>query len=118
MKCVGLCCHVDRELAKKYLMMYFLFISESSCEEVWIAATQIIFDLLLKYGFEHFDISQDSDENTTLHNGSKRSKSVRLYSHNDDDTNVNDKQINSEIGNNVIKALLALLDNQVIIFFF
>lgn len=94
-------------------MMYFLYISESPCEEVWIAATEVIFDLLLKYGFEHFDISQDDDNNSTVHNGSKRSKSVRLYSHNDDDTHVNDKQMNSDLGNNVIKALLALLDNQV-----
>lgn len=94
--------------------MYFLYISESSSEEVWIAATEVVFDLLLKYGFEHFDIPQDGDENTTMHNGSKRSKSVRLYSHTDDDTHVNDKQINStDMGNNVIKALLALLDNSV-----
>lgn len=94
--------------------MYFLYISESGNEEVWIAASKVIFDLLLKYGLEHFDITQD-DSNPQ--NGSKRSRSVRLYSHNDEDINVNDKQIScTDSSNNVIKALMALLDNQVCYF--
>ena len=108
-KCLGLCCHVDQDLAKKYIMMYFLYISESANENVWIAATEVIFDLLLKYGFEHFNITQDDNPQS-----GKRSRSVRLYSHNDEDINVNDKQINcTDSSNNVIKALMALLDNQV-----
>lgn len=89
--------------------MYLFYISESTNEEIWIASTEIIFDLLLKYGFEHFDITQDDD----MHNGSKRSRSIRLYSHNDDDTNVNDKISPVDSSNDVIKVLMALLDSQV-----
>lgn len=93
-------------------MMYCLYIFESTSDDVWIAATEVIFDLLLKFGFEHFDITQEDDNNPQ--NASKRSRSVRLYSHNDEDINVNDKQIgNMDGGNNILKALMALLDNQV-----
>ncbi|XP_023247525.1 condensin complex subunit 3-like [Copidosoma floridanum] len=111
LECVGLCCHVDKDLAKKYLMMYFLYITESADENVWIAATEVIFDLLLKYGFEHFEITQEGTNN--IQDTSKKSKSVRLYSHNDEDTNVNDKNMHADGSHNVIKALIALLDNQV-----
>ncbi|OXU30311.1 hypothetical protein TSAR_015427 [Trichomalopsis sarcophagae] len=112
LKCVGLCCHSDKDLAKKYFMMYCLYISESTSDDVWIAATEVIFDLLLKFGFEHFDITPDEENNPQ--NGNKRNRSVRLYSHNDEDINVNDKQIRTVDGsNNVIKVLMALLDNQV-----
>ena len=110
-KCTGLCCHVDKDLAKKYLFVFFLYISEFANEEVWVSAAEVIFDLLLKYGFDHFDIAQ---EDNAEENASKRHKSVRLYSHNDEDTNVTDEQINrTDSSNKVITALMALLDSQV-----
>lgn len=111
LKCVGLCCHIDKDLAKKYLMIYFIYITESDDEEVWIAVTEIIFDLLLKYGIEHFEITQDDGNNHQ--DGNKRNKSVRLYSHTDEDIHVNDRQVNADTGNDVIKALISLLDSQV-----
>ncbi|KAJ8674292.1 hypothetical protein QAD02_005554 [Eretmocerus hayati] len=111
LRCIGLCCHVDAELAKKYLMLCFLYISESPYEDVWIAAAQVIFDMLLKYGFEHFNINKDDDPNNQQ-NG-KRNKSIRLFSQTDEDVLVNDKQINpAESSDSVLKALTALIDNQ------
>ncbi|KAL7297267.1 hypothetical protein TKK_0009667 [Trichogramma kaykai] len=111
LKCVGLCSLIDKELAKKYFMLYFVYISESNSEEVWVAAAEVIFDLLLKYGFEHFNIAAQEEEDSTT---SKKGKAVRLFSEQEEDINVNDKEISCDNGNvnNVLKALMALLDSQ------
>ena len=90
LKCVGLCCLVDKELAKKQFLPFFFYISDYKSEDVWISAASIIFDLLLKYDFDLFIKNQELE---------------------DGDSAIGDKMSR----NNIIDSLMALLDSQVLL---
>lgn len=112
LNCLGTCCHTDKELAKKYFMIFFVYITESENEELWITASKVIFDMLLKHGLECFNINQnDEDSNGS---DSKKSRSVRLYNPMDEEEIALEKQVgNVDANNSVVKVLMTLLESHV-----
>lgn len=109
LKALGLYCILDKELAKKHIMIFFYqFSLEQENQEIWITALKGIFDLLLMYGLDYFEILQNSEENSMQN----KSKNRTLYTH--DDTVVSINQIESrENSCNFVKILTGLLDNPV-----
>ncbi|XP_033356774.1 condensin complex subunit 3 [Bombus vosnesenskii] len=111
LKAVSVCCILDRELAKQHIMMLFLqFSLEQENPDIWIVALKGIFDLLLLYGLEHFDILENVPDNT----GSKSEKSrTKLFTDTDTEVSVASlRKSEAERGNcNFIKIIAGLLDN-------
>lgn len=109
-------CLVDSEIAKKYYMVYLLELSaEPQNEEIWIVSLKSIFDLLLFYGLEFFDMLLN--ETNDLDKTETRNRTIRLYS-NTEDHLIEDIQSTgpiseSETNCNFIKILMALFDNEV-----
>lgn len=114
-RAVSICCILDAEEAKKHIMMLFLqFSLEQENEKIWIEALKGIFDLLLLYGLQYFDIIENPDSNNTT-NKPEKSRTIRLYNDPDQEVSVTsvDKS-NGERGNcHFIKILAGLLDNAV-----
>lgn len=90
------------------MMLVLQFSLEQENLDIWIIALKGIFDLLLLYGLEHFDILEYNEENST--NKNEKSHTTKLYT--DNDTEVS---LSSEVGTgrNFIKILAGLLDNPV-----
>ncbi|XP_015584822.1 condensin complex subunit 3 [Cephus cinctus] len=111
LKAVAICCLLDKELAKKHIMMFFLqFSIEQDNQDIWIMALKSIFDLLLFYGMEYFDIMQNEEENVS--SNKSKNRTVKLYS-NTDDTLIPESTVSETENNylNIIKILTGLLDN-------
>ncbi|CAD1469487.1 unnamed protein product [Heterotrigona itama] len=111
LKAVSICCILNKELAKQHIMMLFLqFSLEQENLDIWIAALKGIFDLLLLYGLEYFDMLENANDNTV--NRSERSR-TKLFT--DTDTEISLSSVHrseAERGNcNFIKILAGLLDN-------
>ena len=111
---MAICCQLDEQLAKKYFTMFFLqFSLFPDNQSLWVTALKSIFDLLLRYGLEFFDIAHTEDE-CTAHDRSKRNKTMRLYTDNDECSAVTSDQFDvEEGGDKFIKVLTSLLDNEV-----
>ncbi|XP_029671804.1 condensin complex subunit 3 [Formica exsecta] len=109
LKVLGTYCILDKELAKKHVMIFFYqFSYEHENQEIWIVALKAIFDLLLIYGLEYFENLQIQEENS-MQNRSEKSRS--LYTHEDSVISIN-KRIEMEKGPcNFIKILMGLLNN-------
>ncbi|CAK9813926.1 Condensin complex subunit 3 [Anthophora quadrimaculata] len=108
-KAISICCILDKELAEQHIMTLFLqFSLEQENVEIWIIALKGIFDLLLLYGLEHFDIVEHTQQNFT--NKTEKSR-TKLY--NDTDSEVSLTSINRTQTErcNFIKILAGLLDN-------
>ncbi|XP_076650122.1 chromosome associated protein G [Halictus rubicundus] len=83
-------CILDKELAKKYLMMLFLqFSLEPENLEIWIITLKGIFDLCLLHGLEYLDMIENEDETA---NRTEKSHTVKLYSHNDHEVSLTSMQ--------------------------
>ncbi|OAD60372.1 Condensin complex subunit 3 [Eufriesea mexicana] len=110
-KAVSICCILDKELAKQHIMMMFLqFSLEQENIDIWIVALKGIFDLLLLYGLECFDILGNSEENTTNRTEKSRTK---LFTETNSEVSLTSIH-QSEAGQsncNFIKILAGLLDN-------
>ena len=119
LKAVAICCQLDGELAKKYFTMFFLQFSIYPDEpKLWITTLKSIFDLLLRFGLEFFNIAQTEEEGTT-HDRSKRNRTVRLYTDNEECSAVTSDQFDvEEGGDKFIKVLTSLLDNEVSLYSF
>ncbi|XP_003705431.1 chromosome associated protein G [Megachile rotundata] len=112
-RALSICCILDKELAKKHIMMLILqFSLEQENPEIWIIALKGIFDLLLLYGLEHFDILQQPEESNTT-NKSNKSNTTKLYTDTDMEVSLSStRKSDTENGNrNFIKILAGLLDN-------
>ncbi|KOC59737.1 Condensin complex subunit 3 [Habropoda laboriosa] len=108
-KAVSICCILDKELAKQHIMTLFLqFSLEQENVEIWIVALKGIFDLLLLYGLEYFDIVENTQENTTNKGEKSRTK---LYNNTDSDISLTSVNKTHTEGCNFIKILAGLLDN-------
>ncbi|EFN66582.1 Condensin complex subunit 3 [Camponotus floridanus] len=108
LKLLSTYCILDKELAKKHIMIFFYqFSYEQENQENWIVALKAIFDLLLIYGLEYFENLQIQEENSE----NKSEKSRLLYTHEDSIVSIN-KRIDIEKGPcNFIKILIGLLNN-------
>ncbi|GAB1863840.1 Condensin complex subunit 3 [Camponotus japonicus] len=108
LKVLSIYCILDKELAKKHIMIFFYqFSYEQENQENWIVALKGIFDLLLIYGLEYFENLQIQEENSE----NKSEKSRLLYTHEDSIVSIN-KRIDIEKGPcNFIKILMGLLNN-------
>lgn len=114
LKVLAVYCILDKELAKKHIMIFFYqFSLEQENQEIWIVALKGIFDLLLYYGLEYFEILQnlEDEENSTIQNRCEKSRS--LYTHEDSITSVNKTTEIEEGSCNFIKILTALLNSAV-----
>ncbi|KYQ51533.1 Condensin complex subunit 3 [Trachymyrmex zeteki] len=105
-------CILDKELAKKHIMIFFYqFSLEQENQEIWVVSLMAIFDLLLVYGLEYFDILQ-TPENNSVHNRSEKTRS--LYTHEDsthEDISISKRTEIEEGPCNFIKILTGLLTN-------
>lgn len=92
------------------MIFFYQFSLEQENQEIWVISLKGIFDLLLMYGLEYFDILQSSEENS-MENRSEKIRS--LYTHDDSSIFIN-KQTEVEEGPcNFIKILTGLLTNAV-----
>ncbi|XP_033333688.2 chromosome associated protein G isoform X2 [Megalopta genalis] len=110
-KALGIFCVLDKEVARKHIMVLFLqFSLEQENPEIWTMTLKGIFDLLLFYGLEYFDMLGSEDVTT---NRTEKSRTVRLYTDTNDEISVSSAQhSNTEEGNHsFIKILTGLLDN-------
>lgn len=114
LKTIVICCLLDGELAKKYFTMFFLpFTDFPDDYRMWITALKAIFDLLLRYGLEFFNIPQAEDE-IGVNERSKRNRTVRLYTENDEVSSVNNERFDvEEGGDKFIKIITGFLDHEV-----
>lgn len=108
LKGLGLYCILDKEMAKKHLMIFFYqFSAEQENADIWIIALKGIFDLLLVYGLEYFEILQRPEER------SEKSRSTHtLYTHEDSCISLSQRTETEETCN-FVKILTGLLDNVV-----
>ncbi|XP_043466822.1 condensin complex subunit 3 [Leptopilina heterotoma] len=113
LKSIVICCLLDGELAKKYFTMFFLPFTEFPDDyRMWITALKAIFDLLLRYGLEFFDIVQADDE-IDANDKSKRNRTVRLYTESDEVSSVNVERFDIEQGGDkFIKIITGFLDHE------
>lgn len=106
LKALGLYCILDKEMAKKHLMIFFYqFSAEQENPDIWIIALKGIFDLLLVYGLEYFEILQSPEQ--------RSEKNRILYTHEDSLVSLNRQTDVEESTCNVVKILTGLLDNVV-----
>ncbi|XP_071634253.1 condensin complex subunit 3 [Temnothorax longispinosus] len=109
LKTLGVYCILDKELAKKHIMIFFYqFSLEQENQEIWVVSLKGIFDLLLMYGFEYFDILQSPEENS-MENRSEKTRS--LYTHEDSNISISKRAEVEEGPCNFIKILTGLLTN-------
>ncbi|XP_078038064.1 chromosome associated protein G [Augochlora pura] len=110
-KALSIFCILDKEFAKKHIMVLFLqFSLEQENPEIWTITLKGIFDLFLLYGLEYFDILGNED---MTNNRTEKSRTAKLYSDTNDEISLTSiQQSNTEEGNhNFIKILTGLLDN-------
>ncbi|XP_011706889.1 PREDICTED: condensin complex subunit 3 [Wasmannia auropunctata] len=105
LKTLGVYCILDKELAKKHMMIFFYqFSLEQENQEIWVVSLKGIFDLLLMYGLEYFDILQSPEEN-------RSEKTRSLYTHDDSNLSLSKRTEIEEGPCNFIKILTGLLTN-------
>ncbi|XP_067204623.1 condensin complex subunit 3 isoform X2 [Linepithema humile] len=116
LKVLTVYCLLDKELAKKHIMIFFYqFSLEQETREIWLTALKGIFDLLLRYGLEYFEILQNPEDENSMQNKCEKSRS--LYTRENSITSLNktmsiNKTTEIEEGScNFIKILTGLLDN-------
>ncbi|XP_011876337.1 PREDICTED: condensin complex subunit 3 [Vollenhovia emeryi] len=109
LKTLAVYCLLDKELTKKHVMIFFYqFSLEQENQEIWIVSLKAIFDLLLMYGLEYFDILQPSEENSMQ---SRSEKTRSLYAHEDSSIDISKRCQVEEGPCNFIKILTGLLTN-------
>jgi len=91
------------------MIFFYQFSLELENQEIWIVALKGIFDLLLIYGLEYFEILQSTEDNS-MENKSEKSRS--LYTHDDTVVSIN-KETSEKESCNFVKILTGLLDNPV-----
>lgn len=95
------------------MIFFYQFSLEQENQEIWVVSLMAIFDLLLVYGLEYFDILQ-TPENNSVHNRSEKTRS--LYTHEDsthEDISISKRTEIEEGPCNFIKILTGLLTNAV-----
>lgn len=92
------------------MIFFYQFSMEQENQEIWIIALKAIFDLLLVYGLEYFQIPQNSEESSVQN---KTEKSRILYTKEDDMVSISRHTEMEEGSGNFIKILMGLLDNAV-----
>lgn len=110
---MGIFCILDKELAKTHILTFLLqFSLEQEKQEIWIVTLKALFDLLLRYGLEFFDISKNSDDNSLLN---KTNKPVKLFNRmEEEDITVYRQPSNNQAQNpDIMKILIGLMDNAV-----
>lgn len=110
---MGIFCILDKELAKTHILTFLLqFSLEQEKQEIWIVTLKALFDLLLRYGLEFFDISKSSDNNSLLN---KTNKPVKLFNRmEEEDITVYRQPSNNQAQNpDIMKILIGLMDNAV-----
>ena len=97
------------------MMLFLQFSLEQENLDIWIAALKGIFDLLLLYGLEHFDILENENDNTV--NRSEKSR-TKLFTDTETEISLSSvRRSEAERGNcNFVKILAGLLDNAVSIY--
>ncbi|KAL0123746.1 hypothetical protein PUN28_005921 [Cardiocondyla obscurior] len=111
LKTLSVYCILDKELAKMYIMMLFYqFSLEQEDPEIWVVSLKGIFDLLLIFGLDYFDILQS--HNNTSQNRSERTRT--LYTHEESSNNISvaNRPDVEEGSCNFIKILTGLLTNE------
>ncbi|XP_031831534.1 chromosome associated protein G [Nomia melanderi] len=111
-KAVSICSILNKELAKQHIMMlFFQFSLEQENPEIWIVTLKGIFDLLLLYGLEYFDILENSNDTTSR---TEKSRTVKLYTETDKEISLSSTQQSSteQTNCNFIQILARLLDNE------
>ncbi|EFN80068.1 Condensin complex subunit 3 [Harpegnathos saltator] len=105
LKALGVYCILDKEMAKKYLMVFFYqFSAEQENPDIWVIALKGIFDLLLSYGLEYFEILQIPEERSGW--------SRMLYTHDVDSVvSLNGRPAIEDNSRNFVHILTGLLDN-------
>lgn len=92
------------------MIFFYQFSLEQENQEIWVISLKGIFDLLLMYGLEYFDILQSSEENSMEY----RSEKIRsLYTHDDSSISISKRTEVEEGPCNFIKILTGLLTNAV-----
>ncbi|CAD6226878.1 GSCOCG00005958001-RA-CDS [Cotesia congregata] len=119
LKAVGIFSMLDEKLAKERFWHYLMyFTEEENSTDLWIISLKVVFDLLLRYGLETFNISNEVDSTVNITgNNTQRSRksgsSHRLYSNTSAsliaESLVSDISENSE--KNLITIMTALCDN-------
>jgi len=94
------------------MIFFYQFSLEQENQEIWVISLKGIFDLLLMYGLEYFDILQSPEENSVQ---DRFEKTRSLYTHEDSNTSINKQTEIEEEGRpcNFIKILTGLLTNAV-----
>lgn len=92
------------------MILFYQFSLEQENQEIWVISLKGIFDLLLMYGLEYFDILQSSEENS-MQNRSEKIRS--LYTHEDSSISISKRTEIEEGPCNFIKILTGLLTNAV-----
>ncbi|KAF7389917.1 hypothetical protein HZH68_011774 [Vespula germanica] len=111
LEALGIFCILDKELAKTHILTFLLqFSLEQEKQEIWIVTLKALFDLLLRYGLEFFDISKNSDDNSLLN---KTNKPVKLFNRmEEEDITVYRQPSNNQAQNpDIMKILIGLMDN-------
>lgn len=62
LKCLGLCCTIEKALALEYMSLFSDFYRLGQ-EEGRVIALQIIFDLIFLFGLKYFEVSESSESN-------------------------------------------------------
>ncbi|CAL7949788.1 unnamed protein product [Xylocopa violacea] len=114
LKAISICCILDKELAKQHIMMLFLqFSLEQENTNIWITALKGIFDLLLLYGLEYFDIIENLNQKNTNKSVSVDKTRTKLFTKTDAEISLtlthNEDTVHD--GCNFIKILTGLLDD-------
>lgn len=92
------------------MIFFYQFSLEQEDQEIWVVSLKGIFDLLLIYGLEYFDILHSPEDNS-VQNRSEKTRS--LYSHDDNSISVSKRTEVEEGPCNFIKILTGLLTNAV-----
>lgn len=92
------------------MIFFYQFSVEQENQEIWVISLKGIFDLLLMYGLEYFDILQSPEENS-MQNRSEKTRS--LYTHEDSNISISKRAEVEEGPCNFIKILTGLLTNAV-----
>lgn len=93
------------------MIFFYQFSLEQENQEIWVVSLKGIFDLLLIYGLEYFDILHSPIEENSVQNRSEKTRS--LYSHDDQSISISKRTEVEEGPCNFIKILTGLLTNAV-----
>lgn len=93
------------------MIFFYQFSLEQENQEIWVISLKGIFDLLLMYGLEYFDILQSPEGENSIENRSERTR--LLYTHDDSRISISRRTEVEEGPCNFIKILTGLLTNAV-----